>query len=343
MSIASAIELKQQQVAQAYTAVSDKGGTLPSVKNLENLPAAINSISAGSIVTTTATFTENGVYNASLYQANGFSEVTVDVQETEPYLISMTITQNGTYLPLEYDADGFSDIEVNVPPEAVIINTTITQNGTYNAQDESASGYGSVKVAVPYVPREISSTGVYQMQTSSPSYILPTGVVDLGDNVLRCAFMGSSTQIFIFNGLESVSGDNALNMAFADCSNFVSASFEELQSITGNHAFDSAFSGCDNTAFTSMTFSVLENITGEKALTEAFEDCTSLTSISFPALTTTSFGSNTDQFNNMLSGVDGCTVHFPQSIENTIGTWADVLDGFGGTNTNVLFDLVEEP
>lgn len=44
MSIASAITTKQQQVADCYTSVSNKKGTLPDVQNLTNLPEAINSI-----------------------------------------------------------------------------------------------------------------------------------------------------------------------------------------------------------------------------------------------------------------------------------------------------------
>lgn len=47
MSIATAIQSAQQKVANAYTAVSSKGGTLPSIQDLSNLPTAINSISGG--------------------------------------------------------------------------------------------------------------------------------------------------------------------------------------------------------------------------------------------------------------------------------------------------------
>ena len=45
MSIATAIQNAQIRVANAYTAVSGKGGTLPDTQNLTNLPTAINSIS----------------------------------------------------------------------------------------------------------------------------------------------------------------------------------------------------------------------------------------------------------------------------------------------------------
>ena len=47
MSIASAIQAKQQQIADSYSAVSDKGGTLPTTQNLTNLATAISSIPSG--------------------------------------------------------------------------------------------------------------------------------------------------------------------------------------------------------------------------------------------------------------------------------------------------------
>lgn len=56
MTIASAIQNAQEKVRNAYTAVSEKGGTVPTEQNLNNLPEAINSISGGGgdIVNTTA-------------------------------------------------------------------------------------------------------------------------------------------------------------------------------------------------------------------------------------------------------------------------------------------------
>ncbi len=48
MSIATAITNAQNKVANAYTAVNNKGGTLPATQNLSNLPTAIASIPSGS-------------------------------------------------------------------------------------------------------------------------------------------------------------------------------------------------------------------------------------------------------------------------------------------------------
>lgn len=47
MSIASAITAAQGRVADAYTAISNKGGTLPATQNLSNMPTAIASIPSG--------------------------------------------------------------------------------------------------------------------------------------------------------------------------------------------------------------------------------------------------------------------------------------------------------
>lgn len=55
-------------------------------------------------------------------------------------------------------------------------------------------------------------------------------------------------------------------------------------------------------------------------------------------LATSSFGSRTNQFSNMLYGVRGCTVHFPASTQTKIETMSG-YPNFGGTNTTVLFDL----
>lgn len=47
MSIATAIQNAQQRVANAYTAISNMGGTLPATQNLANMPTAIASIPTG--------------------------------------------------------------------------------------------------------------------------------------------------------------------------------------------------------------------------------------------------------------------------------------------------------
>lgn len=74
MSIASAIQTAQTRVANSYTSVANKGGTIPSTQNLSNLPAAINSIVVGVPTASTESSLENYLIEANigkLYQYTG--------------------------------------------------------------------------------------------------------------------------------------------------------------------------------------------------------------------------------------------------------------------------------
>lgn len=131
------------------------------------------------------------------------------------------------------------------------------------------------------------------------------------------------------------------NMYFYQNSSIETANFPSLKK-AGNQAFGGSYSGgfmnCYN--LTSASFPVLDDINNYMVFAKAFSGDTALTSVSFGGLKSTSFGSSyTNQFNNMLSGCTGVTVHFPSNVQSVIGSWSDVTAGFGGTNTTVLFDL----
>lgn len=140
-----------------------------------------------------------------------------------------------------------------------------------------------------------------------------------------------------FSGLESITeyGVSFFSSAFSDCTSLKQAiMFPKLKAIK-TQAFYNAFS---NTGLETQTFPVLETL-WDRGLQYAFTYCSSLRSLSFPALKSNSFSTYTNVFNNMLSSVTGCTVHFPSNLESVIGSWSDVTAGFGGRNTTVLFDL----
>lgn len=64
-------------------------------------------------------------------------------------LISKTINRNGNYSATDDEADGYSDVKVNVSvPTPTLITKNITANGTYDASGDSADGYSSVSVNV---------------------------------------------------------------------------------------------------------------------------------------------------------------------------------------------------
>lgn len=81
MSIATSLTKLETDITSAYNAVQTKGGTIPSDKNTNNLATAISSISGGggSATLITKSITENGTYNASSDNADGYSQVTVNV------------------------------------------------------------------------------------------------------------------------------------------------------------------------------------------------------------------------------------------------------------------------
>ena len=140
-----------------------------------------------------------------------------------------------------------------------------------------------------------------------------------------------------FPKLTTISGYSAMNSAFGYC-DVTSFNFPELTTISGQQAMRNIF--IQNGNLTSGTFPKLATLaSSSQALYYAFAYCSKLTSLSFPALKSDSFGSYTDQFNSMLQNVTGCTVHFPSNLQSVIGSWASVTGGFGGTNTTVLFDL----
>jgi len=139
------------------------------------------------------------------------------------------------------------------------------------------------------------------------------------------------------SNLVTISATRGCQNMVQECTSLTTVNLSKLKTISGGYGLYQAFYGC--TSLTSMTFDKLDTLTGASALCYAFQNATGLRTLSFPKLTSSSFGSSTNQFNNMLYGITGCTVHFPSAVKTTIQSWADVTAGFGGTNTTVLFDL----
>lgn len=89
MSIASELTKLETDITNAYNAINTKGGTIPINKNTNNLATAISSISGGGGATLiTKTITENKTYNAQDDNADGYSQVTVNVIPSSKYTIT---------------------------------------------------------------------------------------------------------------------------------------------------------------------------------------------------------------------------------------------------------------
>lgn len=91
------------------------------------------------------TITENGTYNVNTINT---VEVNVSGGGEPPVLVEKTITANGNYVATDDDADGYSQVSVNVRPN--LINKIVTEAATYSASSEGADGYSQVSVETSY-------------------------------------------------------------------------------------------------------------------------------------------------------------------------------------------------
>lgn len=261
MSIATELQDLNDNILDAYTAIGNKGGTVPAQKNTANLDTAIGSIPAAP-ETYIPLEVESGILRKS--------------GETSTWSAPNTATSIDKY--------GLAYAFYNCINLTSVDLSSITSIGDYGMQ--FAFGYCSDLSSVDL--RSVSSIGLGGLQTAFKDCISLTSV-DLSN-------------------LAVVDSDGLVT-AFRGCTSLTTMSFDNVSSI-GPHGFQSAFNICSN-----------------------------LTTVSFPALTTSSFGTSTNQFDGMLLGCTGVTVHFPAAIASTIGPWSSVRNGFGGTNTTVLFDL----
>lgn len=135
--------------------------------------------------------------------------------------------------------------------------------------------------------------------------------------------------------LKTLSGKGACNNMFLGCSNLVDAEMGNLETISSYQYY--MFRNC--TKLETVSFDKLSSMNTNQAMYRFFWGSTGLKNIYFRALKSTSFGNFNTVFKDMLFGVTGCAVHFPSNLQSVISGWSDVQSGFGGTNTQVLYDL----
>jgi len=238
--------------------------------------------------------------------------------------------------------------------------TTITYNQTKianlfsNAIPRSAFDYAfqnCTSLTTPYFIKEaqqISATDQYgfRYMFSGCTSLATTGLTNVsqiyggsssfGYTYQNCTSLTTTglENCFILNGSPMSSyATGPYNNMFSGCTGLTTTGLSGLWMVmTG---LDYTFKGC--TGLTSETFTNLAEIWSNYVFKYTFQNCTGLTTLSFPNLVV--LNGDTNIFANMLSGCSNVTVHFPSNLQATIGSWASVTGGFGGTNTTVLFDL----
>lgn len=312
MTIASEITRINGNIAAAYTAASNKSATLPATQNSANLATCIGTISTGttpvinslSVTPTTSAQTITATSGVDGYSPVNVSAVTSSIDAN---IVAGNIKNGVTILGVTGDYTGSGS--------ATLITKSITQNGTYNASSDNADGYSSVTVNVAggsmfglslnnFVGN--LNNGILTQKTPITGIVDLTGVTRIGSYALENVFMDNQ-----------LTGVNVSSITTIDEGGLVNA--------------------FNNNNIRSVVFSSLTYL-ASGALNYTFGSNWDLTSLSFPALTSDSFEDDT-VFDEMLEVDNGVTVHFPSNLEEVIGDWDSVTNGFSGDNTTVLFDL----
>lgn len=144
-----------------------------------------------------------------------------------------------------------------------------------------------------------------------------------------------------FNGLEIINSNNSFNGAFNNCTQLSSLSFDSLVYVldTAGNTFQTMC--MNNTSLTSMCFHSLKALYGAHDMYRTFRSASNLAILSFPALTSSSFGTYITQFEQMCQSVTNVTIHFPSNVQSVIEglTGYSTTKPFGATAGTVLFDL----
>lgn len=305
MTIASEITKLNTNLTASYTACNNKGATMPANQNFDNLANCIGSIQTGSTPTLiTKNITQNGTYNASSDNADGYSSVTVNVSGGGGTTYSYPNVVGNYYVLADGSIYPMSFYSANDSKTKYLWES---DNGVAYTDGDSPSfstvltlNSGSFNWGIPLVHISFASFGHANSVTFSASW-----------KVFRTTDIKASLKSVRISDMRNI----ALPSAFSGCSNLEEADVSTIRTIPLSMALG-----------------------GGSATGGTFAN-TAIQTLSFNSLLSTAFGSRTNQFNNMLKGVTGCTVHFPSNLQSVIGSWSSVTSGFGGTNTTVLFDL----
>lgn len=318
MSIASAIQTKQQQVANAYTACNGKGATMPATQDLTNLATCIGSISSGSTPTLiTKNITANGTYNASSDNADGYSSVTVNVSGGGGYPTGNYYVMNdGSIQPLYFYNVSLKNSEGTVTKNHVCFMPDFTTMGDLT-ETGKAYTYPSL-TPEDLTEYSINAGGANFDNATLSDLLIPVDEVKQINlsGITGYAYFYFSFPSSLFASLESIDLSNATSCCLdnlfslnntiktADFSGFTelsiiysmravfkSSSLEnlDLSSLTTVSGVQAMYQICQAcTSLTSVDLSSLTTVSGVKALCQAFYNCIGLTGIDLSNLTTVS-------------------------------------------------------
>lgn len=283
--------------------------------------AIINSVLKGKQPSGTISITSNTLTNVAAYEY-----ADVQVPTTAPaYYIEKTKDANGKAGSGSYlmDLSTFTDVGDYVfaygyyyntgITGAIDLSSLITVSGTSACWNMFNGCNGITSVDLSSLTSITNSSGCANM------FQYCTGITSID-----------------LSALTTASGSSACLTMFSGCTGITSVDLSSLTIISGSNGCSRMFNGCTNLA--SVNISHLVKLGTSNQLQGMFQNCTSLTELRFNNLAYTTTNINS-AFSNTLQGVTGCTVHFPSDWQTAMSSWSNIINGMGGTNTTVLFDL----
>lgn len=337
MSIATAIQNAQTRVANAYTAVSGKGWTLPATQNLSNLPTAINSIPSwwGSFV-----WIPREIVNGTMQH----------------------ISENTYTLPAEvtnlWDYALYGGFDGNTNITSVDMNNLVTIDGS-NAMTNTF--YGCSNLTTISFPNLVTISGDSVMSSCFRSC---TSLIELNFPKLKtingtnsfnnmCNRCNSLTTVN-FSSVETITGSGVMTNAFYNCSNLTTISFPKLKTIgtnssSTNNGHLSSFLP-SNSNVTTLTFPELEAIYTNGGTSGSYGSLSNnpyLQKLYFPKLTTITYGdwastANRAACKNTFYGCSALTeLHFAAANQSAIQATDGYSTAWGrwAGNVTIYFDL----
>jgi len=221
----------------------------------------------------------------------------------------------------------------------VVIN--ISSAGAYSFTHTFMSNKGVKSFSAPL----LTGVGSYsfdnvfaQSNIKEAHFDLIETISSSASNCFNWAFGWSKLEVCSFNSLRTITAPSCFSAAFGNCKLTVNP-FPNLQIVDGDFALSNAFQG--NSELEEFVFDKLETLDAAGILQYCFHNCRKLEVLKFPKLKFVGASYERNMFTNMLGNCSGVEVHFPSNLESVIGSWSDVVNGFGGTDITVLFDLPE--